>query len=198
MKAVIFDFDGVIHNTLNLAYGINKEMFGNNLSLEKYKDIFNGNIYKHEAITEEASNKFFELQKKEFDNLRIEESIKKELLKLKDKYMLFIISSNEEDTLNIYLKNNNILNIFDRVLGVETHKSKIEKFKILFEEYNFDKGNCIFVTDTLGDILEANKLGVNTIAVDFGFHERSRLEKGFPKKIISNFDEIFSYVENLN
>jgi len=196
MKAIIFDFDGVIHDTLEIAYNINKTMSEDELSLEEYKDIFNGNIYKHKSIDQESVDKFFELQKKEFENLEIERDIKEELLKLKEKYELFIISSNKEETLNNYFENNNILHIFNKVLGVETHKSKIEKFKILFEEYDLDAGNCVFVTDTLGDILEANELGIDTIAVDFGFHERHRLEKGNPKRIVSSFNEILLCVKS--
>ena len=42
----------------------------------------------------------------------------------------------------------------------------------------------------LGDLLEAHKAGIKSIAVDFGFHERERLEKGNPAKIISDFSEL--------
>ncbi|MBT6690622.1 HAD family hydrolase [archaeon] len=195
MKAVIFDFDGVIHDTLDIAYGINRKVSKNDISLDEYKDIFNGNIYKDKTITPESYSEFFELQRKEFEDLEIKEDIRNELLKLKDEYELFIISSNEEVVLNNYLENNDILHLFERVLGVETHKSKIEKFKILFDEHGLDENNCVFVTDTLGDILEANKVGVGSIAVDFGFHERHRLEKGNPKKIVSSFEDILPCVK---
>ena len=40
-------------------------------------------------------------------------------------------------------------------------------------------------------------VGVKTIAVDFGFHERERLEKGNPFKIVSSFDEMLKVIENM-
>lgn len=68
---------------------------------------------------------------------------------------------------------------------------------MLFNKHDFNNEDCIFITDTLGDILEANKVGVKSIAVDFGFHERERLEKGNPFKIISNFKDIRKIIENI-
>jgi len=195
MKAVIFDFDGVIHDTFDLAYKINTEVLGYKLSKEKYRDFFNGNIYDRPEINEEGAKTFFEKQNEAFEYLRIEESMKIFLKSLSEKYLLFIITSNQEKTLDTYFRNNNFLNIFTQIMGMETNYSKVEKFKIFFEKYKLKKEECVFVTDTLGDILEANKVGVKTIAVDFGFHERERLKKGNPYKIVSSLDEIEKIID---
>lgn len=197
MKFIIFDFDGVIHDTFELAYKINVEVLGNCLTREDYRDFFNGNIYDHVKVTKKNSEKYFKLQNKLFESLKIEENVKKNLMKLAEKYTLFIISSNQKKALDIYFQNNNFINVFKEVLGQEAHKSKVEKFKLLFDKYGFDSENCIFVTDTLGDILEANKIDVKSIAVDFGFHGRDRLEKGNPFRIVSTFNEILETVENM-
>ena len=201
MKAIIFDFDGVIHDTFELAYGINVEITGGKITKEKYRDFFNGNIFERkvdDAEKEEVSiKKFYELQNEAFKLLKLEENIKKNLKKLSGQYPLFIVSSNQEAALNTYFQNNNFVNVFKEVLGAETHRSKVEKFKYLFEKYSLKREDCVFVTDTLGDILEGNKVGLRTIAVDFGFHERERLEKGEPFKIVSSFDEISETIEEL-
>lgn len=197
IKAVIFDFDGVIHDTMELAFNINKIIFPG-LTINEYKDFFNGNCYEHEKITPEAAKKYFKLQENEFKNLKIEREIKNELLKMKDKFNLFIVSSNSGMTLNNYFENNDILHIFKEVLGVESHKSKIEKFKLLMDKYNLNRDNCIFITDTLGDILEANKVDLRTIAVDYGFHERERLKQGKPLMILSGFKEILPAINKID
>jgi len=197
MKTIIFDFDGVIHDTFDLAYKINVGIFGENFTEEKYRDIFNGNIYKNIEVSKKNSDNFFKLQNEAFKYLKIDENIKKNLEKLSKEYPLFIISSNQEEALNTYFQNNICVHIFKEVLGLETHKSKIEKFKYLFKKYNLKAEDCIFVTDTLGDILEGNGVGVRTIAVDFGFHKRDRLEKGKPFKIVSSFDEMVGIINNM-
>jgi len=198
MKFIIFDFDGVIHDTFELGYKTNMKVLGDDLTEDGYRNLFNGNIYDKVEITEENLRQFFEILSEAFKLLKIEENVKANLTKLAKKYSLFIISSNQEETLNIYFQNNNKTHIFKEILGYETHKSKVEKFKILFEKYGFGPKDCIFVTDTLGDIIEGNKVGVKTIAVDFGFHDRSRLEKANPFKIVSSFDEIVETINELN
>jgi phosphoglycolate phosphatase-like HAD superfamily hydrolase len=80
--------------------------------------------------------------------------------------------------------------IFLGIYGFQTHKSKVEKFKLIFENFRLKKEECVFVTDTLGDIIEGNHVGIKTLAVDNGYHERERLEKGKPFMIVSSLDEI--------
>ncbi|MFA6183494.1 MAG: HAD-IA family hydrolase [Parcubacteria group bacterium] len=201
MKAVVFDFDGVIHDTYELAYQINVEILGGSLTREQHRDFFNGNMFERVIVDKEKekieSENFYKLQNEAFKHLEIDENIRKNLEKLSKKYSLFIISSNQEKALNSYFKNNKFTHIFKEILGSETHQSKVEKFKYLFEKYALVADDCIFVTDTLGDILEGNKVGVKTIAVDFGFHKRDRLEKGKPFKIVSSFDEIIEIISKL-
>jgi len=123
----------VIHDTFDLAYKINIEAIGEKLTEDEYRDFFNGNIFERIEITEENAKKFYELQNEAFKYLRLEDKIKINLEKLSEKYPLFIISSNQETALNIYFRNNNSTHIFKEILGMETHKSKVEKFKYLFK-----------------------------------------------------------------
>ena len=197
MKTIIFDFDGVVHDTFELAYSINVQMYGKELTRNDYRDFFNGNIFESKAVTKTDNETFFKLQEEAFKYLEIDEDIRENLEKLSKEHDLFIISSNQEYNLNTYFKNNDFTHVFKEVLGAETHRSKVEKFKYLFEKYDLSPQDCVFVTDTLGDILEGNKVGVKTIAVDFGFHERARLEKGNPYKIVSNFDDILQVISEV-
>ena len=201
VKTIIFDFDGVIHDTYEMAYQIDREVSGGDLTREQHRDFFNGNMFERVIADEEKekmdSDKFYELQNEAFKYLKIDEDIRKNLEKLSSEYDLFIVSSNWEDQLNMYFQNNNSTHIFKEVLGAETHRSKVEKFKYILKKYDLTADDCVFVTDTLGDILEANKVGIRTIAVDFGFHERYRLEKGNPFIIVSSFDRILEVIKEM-
>ena len=198
IKAIIFDFDGVIHDTFDLAYGIHKNL-NPKLSKEDYRSYFDGNLFEIVAKKplKEKPGKFRELEFEAFKKLKIEGEIRNVLQKLSKKYDLYIISSNTAKNLNMYFENNNFTNIFKEIFAMETHKSKSEKFKILFNKYGLDSDSCIFITDTLGDILEAKKAGVKSIACTFGFHEKERLEKGNPYKIVSSFDEIMKVITEI-
>ena len=128
--------------------------------------------------------------------MKIKNSIKNIILKLAQKYQLFIISSNETKNIADYLNKNSLKNVFSEILDADINKSKIEKFKILFNKYNLNSSNCIFITDTLGDIIEARKLNIKSVGVDFGYHNFKTLSRGNPFKIISDLTEIFDIINN--
>jgi len=73
---------------------------------------------------------------------------KLELEKLSQDYTLFIISSNREYSIEKYLCHHE-MEYFTEVLGGDFHKSKVEKFKYIFNKYDFSKDDCYFITDTL-------------------------------------------------
>jgi|SRR3989344_4990800 len=198
MDAIIFDFDGVIHNTFDITWSIYKKINPKG-SKESYRSLFDGNLFNTLDREEDKTKQeiFRKLESEAFKFLKLERKIKKELEVLNKSYDLFIISSNTKKNLKMYFENNNFTHIFKEILSSDTHKSKIEKFRILFNKYSLDSKSCIFITDTLGDILEAKKVGVRSIAVDFGFHDRGRLQKGNPLKIISNFKEIRKIIQEL-
>jgi len=196
VKAIIFDFDGVICDSKSLAKKILGDLYNKDLSEEEFAKIFDKNLFKSTKVSNEDSMNLINSQKDFFENLKIELKIKNELLKLKENYNLFIISSNSQNLLINFFENNNLSTLFTSIYGLETHKSKIAKFNILNKEFNLETKDYIFVTDTLGDILEANEAGVKTMAVDFGFHTRNRLEKGNPFKIISDLSQIGEILKN--
>jgi phosphoglycolate phosphatase-like HAD superfamily hydrolase len=163
-KAIVFDFDGVLHDTFDIGFKTNQAI-NPSVTIDNYKDSFNGNLYElKKELTLEDIKTFFAIQAREFDNLVMDEETKKELLKLKENHKLFIVSSNSEISLKKYLERSNLPN------------------------------ECIFVTDTLGDLLEAQKVAVKAVAVNYGFHEAERLKKGNPIAIISNLRELESFL----
>jgi len=199
LKAVIFDFDGVLHNTFNFHRAKIKEFTGKDISEDCYKDIHDGNFYENEdnLIRDTDWSKYVKYIHPEQSRLKIKDEIRDVLKELSKKYELFIISSGGSRNISDCLGNNGILNIFTEVLGLETNKSKIDNFKFILERHALKSDECIFITDTLGDILEANKVRVKTIAVDFGFHSKERLKRGEPYRIVSCFGELMPVIERI-
>ncbi|MBR9702094.1 HAD family hydrolase [Candidatus Pacearchaeota archaeon] len=196
MKAIVFDFDGVIADTYDFNMGLVKEV-GHNVSDEDFKAHHDCNCLEKPkiAFTGESYNNFLKkyleriTRVKSFFTLENIQAIKKIS-------SLYIISSTKEQSIKKFLDYNN-LSYFDAILGYDFHKSKVEKFKYLLKKYNLKPDEVVFVTDTLGDILEANKVNVKTIAVDYGFHDLNRLKRGSPFEIVSNFDELLKVIKNM-
>jgi phosphoglycolate phosphatase len=68
---------------------------------------------------------------------------------------------------------------------------------MIFKEYGLEPKECAFVTDTLGDLREAKKAKVPTIAVTWGYHGKTRLKKGSPNLMIHDFEDLAEAVEKL-
>ena len=199
IKLIIFDFDGVIEDNYELNFQLSQKQFLG-ISREDHKKLFDGNV--HEIISKlkdkdtgfDFRTHFIEAKK----NLKTREEIKEVLFALAKEYTMGIISSAKESGINHALNANKINECFSFVWGMETDKNKVHKFERVLEENKLRKEDCIFITDTLGDIREAKKVGIRTIAVDYGYHERERLEKGNPEVIISDIKELIPVIRRID
>lgn len=194
----MFDFDGVIEDNYELHFQMSeKKTIG--LTREEHRKLFEGNIHiEREKLKERDTG--FDLIKHFSDSKKtqiVTKEVAETLQKLSENYILGIVTSGYEYGVQDYLCNNNLTEAFSFVYGYETDKIKVHKFEKALKDFNIKKDECVFVTDTLGDILEAKEVGISSIAVDFGFHEKERLEKGNPIAIVSSFRELISAIKNL-
>ena len=198
IKIIIFDFDGVIINEYLTHYELSKKQI-RYLSEDEFKGLFEGNIHSEREKLKSRDTGFdikhhFDEHKKK---VLIEPEIRGTLKELSKKFILGIISSAKESGAIECIKKSQLEGVFSFVYGFETHKLKTEKFNLVFDKFNVSKNECLFVTDTLGDILEATKIGIKTVAVDYGYHDKKTLMKGNPIKIISNLSELKDVVKNI-
>lgn len=188
MKAIIFDFDGVIGDTKYLNYLIVKKI-NLDLSIEDFEKHHNGNVIEEPLF--EIPEDFFEIQRDEFTKNNLFPLLD-EIRYLSDKYLLFMVSSGREDNLMNFLKLGEINNCFKEVLGRDFSSSKVKKLQYLLDKYNLSKDDCLFVTDTIGDLKEANMVGIKSVAVSWGYHGEDLLRTERPFKIIRDFEELRS------
>ncbi len=117
LKAVFFDFDGVIHNTFDFHRNKVTEFTGIDLSEDEYKDMHNGNFYDHKinklkGVNWSAYPKYIHA---EHSKLEMEQEIKEALCALHKRYRLFIVSSGGGPRIVDYLKNNGVDQLFTEV-----------------------------------------------------------------------------------
>ena len=200
-KLVLFDFDGVIADTLELSYKIHKDANGK-LSWEKYQTFSEGNFHEMigKYVREESytiPQNFYELYEKNLNIISIHEIIRDAILKLEEKYRLSIISSSNTSYISNFLKKENIFNCFDDILGLDVHTDKIFKINSLLKKYEIEKINSIFITDSLGDILDCNNCGIRAIGVTWGINKKETLEKGRPVMIIEDPRFLLETIQNV-
>lgn len=122
-----------------------------------------------------------------FDKYKLYDNVKEELTKLKEKYILIILSDNWPCVIQ-YLKEYEIYNLFDKIYvssiyGVE------KKDKVFFDypikDFNIKKGEAIFIDDNESLLDIAKEKGLDVRLMD---RENKILDSKY--KIINTLDEI--------
>ncbi|OGI73811.1 hypothetical protein A3D42_03275 [Candidatus Nomurabacteria bacterium RIFCSPHIGHO2_02_FULL_41_18] len=196
-KLVLFDFDGVLVDTLIMSYEISKEV-DNDLSMPAFKSLFDGNIFhslnNHPTIKQHPD--FFGRYAEKLREFTIPQSLKDLVRKLREEYQLAIVSAIPTHLINEILNRENAL-FFADVLGGDIHTSKVYKIKILLEKYAIASQNAVYTTDTVGDVLEARECGVKAVAVAWGFQEEATLQKATPAKIVHTPEALLEAVKEI-
>lgn len=206
-KVIIFDMDGVIFDTINFSKKNFMQVYPG-ITDKMYKDIFCGNFYdevkKYSNIriveTEEEKTIRQKLYTETKSRAPIFKGIKELLEELNENGYILVLGTGAHDRNCLsLLEYSNIAGLFDLIATAEFSKSKVEKFKLIQKKYNLSKDNILFITDTLGDIKEADISGILTVAVTWGFHDREyfALEKHDNLvKIVDNVKELSDYIKD--
>jgi phosphoglycolate phosphatase len=196
-KIVVFDFDGVVVNTFEIYASISRELNPEiNLSDKKLRSFFEGSVLDAPIFKNSKLNLFSKKYKPKLLQLPTVTKIKQAIKTLARDHTLIIVSSANSLIIKKYLKKQGLLEQFDSVLGADIERSKVKKFKTLLKKYKVNLNEIIFITDTLGDIIEARKAGVKSIAVTWGYHTKATLGKSNPHKIITKPSKLIESIKN--
>ena len=197
-KFVLFDFDGVIANSYAVARETAQKMCAR-ITDEEYRGLFEGNVYeRHEAFLSpehgpecDHGMDWFSVFTPAFEErAKLFSGMREVIEKLSHSYVLIVVSSTLTSPIQGFLEKHHIGRYFSEVMGADVHTSKHEKIKMVFEKYGTSAPECIFITDTLGDMREAEAAGMRAIGVSWGFHTKETLMKGEPFRIVETPQEI--------
>ncbi len=105
-------------------------------------------------------------------------------------HTLCLNTSASEKTCFPSLERHGLLDLFDFLGTKEISTKKTEKFQMIKDKYDVDSTGMIFITDTLGDIREADHSGVPTIAVTWGIHDRQYFNREPHDNLIAIVDSV--------
>jgi len=205
IKAIIFDFDGVLAESMNVkteAFAKLFEKFGSEIvekvvkhhiengGISRYKKIrYYYSEYLNKKLDEEEVNKIA----KDFSKLVLERVIKsawvpgaKEFLdKNFKKIDFFVASGTPQEELNLIIEKRNMNKYFKKVYG--TPKTKPEIIKKIIRENKYDCKKIIFIGDTLSDCKDAEKTKIIFLG-----RVTTKDNSFFPEEVITfeNFKEL--------
>ena len=203
-KLLIFDYDGVIANSLDVLWEcfdkINKEdNFFPFKNKQEVTTLWDKNLF--ESVKELGINifklrkfykKWIDLAIQNNEKVRLFPGLKSILKKLSQDNFITIISSNDDEVICDFLERNGLINCFDLIFGTKKGKSKRKKLKSILNKFKISEDKTYFITDTIGDLKEIKEFGIKTVAVTWGYHDKNKLQKENPDFLIENPKELLN------
>lgn len=197
-KFILFDFDGVIVDSFAAAFEVNK-MLCPHITEDEYRRCFEGNIndyWQAPTHTEKCRQDidFFDGYIPRLKEVKIIPEMLKIIKTFSRLYTLIIVSSTLTSPIHELIKRYHAIPYFTEIMGNDVHASKVEKIKMIFSKYSAGPNQCVFITDTLGDMRESSQTGVGSIGVSWGFQKRETLLKGNPFRIVEKPKELLTAI----
>ncbi len=200
-KIVIFDYDGVLVNTLPMWFDLTA-IHNPGITYKYFQDLSNGNF--HETITDMSDKKKYviapdnaEQHRTWLRNIEITPELQDLIIDVSKECSLHVVSSGLTANIIEHLERVGLREYFQSIRGFDVHTSKIAKINDILREEKVDYKHAVFITDTLGDIREGNVCKVYSIGVTWGLHDRETLEKGEPYRIVDTVSELKQVIESI-
>lgn len=206
IKAIIFDYDGVIVDSfVNIfdIYKIISKKFNLKMprSLDKFRSVY-GYDYHHchrnlglKYEFEKEVQEIFNREKVKSDS-KLFKGIDIVLKTLSEKYYLFVVSNSISEDVNNKLQKYDIAKYFKGIFGRhEVNHRKSEIVNNILKEYNFDKDEIISIGDRTIDYDIAKEIGIrdeNILIVEYGWgYDKDKVKVKYKiKKPIDIIDAI--------
>jgi HAD superfamily hydrolase (TIGR01549 family) len=200
-KTLIFDFDGTLVDSMQL-YVRSFNKIGTDFGLPQ---INSSNLQEMKQASIQDSMKKYGIGplklakliaavnkdiKQEIATVEFFPKMKPLLVKLAKKYQLGILTSNNVENVNDFLKKQQFENVFDFVYASKNLFGKDKVLSGLLKKYRLNKEEVLYFGDEVRDIEACQKMPIKIAAVTWGFNEKSLLASKKPSYLFSSPDEI--------
>ncbi|OGQ22289.1 MAG: hypothetical protein A3I05_06775 [Deltaproteobacteria bacterium RIFCSPLOWO2_02_FULL_44_10] len=204
---LIFDFDGVIADSLNLyqqlVYDRLIALEYNFLqSPEDLQALFETNViygFQKRGVHQHHINEILlELDKaSETNHISLFEGIPEFFQNIELKTTNSIVSSNTTLTINRILTSHSLTSHFTDILGGDGATNKVDRIHFLLEKSSLEKNRTFYIGDTIGDMKEAKLAGITAIGVTWGLHSEQKLRDARADYILHSPKHLADFIHTL-
>lgn len=193
MKAVIFDFDGTIVDSLAAIIRVLEDVTGakkplseaeveklENLSMWQVARAMKLPLYKVPIIIFRGRHMFHSHMR----SVRVHPGMAELIEMLHQKVPLFVLSTNRTNNIEKYLTWHGLEGFFTRIYGEASPLSKVRKMRELLTREGLDSADVWCVGDEIVDIKSARKLGMHVAAVTWGYSSKEGLAAHAPDQLL--------------
>ena len=178
---ILFDFDGVIAQTFNMCFDIIHQA-NQSETKQIFKQRFTNNMSSQEItnLASSAGIDFFSEYSNKILDQPLTNGIVDGLEFISENFTTILVSSTTSPPIKKYINHHNLTKYFSALFCNDIPTTKSEKFQIIIKHFNTEPSECVFITDTLGDIKEAHKVKIPSIGVTWGYHDEVMIRSGNP------------------
>lgn len=110
-----------------------------------------------------------------------------------NQHKLAIATTNSSQNVNLFLTQHGLSNLFHAVYGVDTPGSKAHKIALARER--FGEESVYMIGDALSDVRAAMEAGVASIAVTWGHQSLETLLRGEPDYVVNSPNSLIEVIE---
>jgi HAD superfamily hydrolase (TIGR01509 family) len=206
LKAVIFDYDGVIVNSLEVNFQIYNDIcreLGKPTftSIQKFTAMLNGNwrdFWKDIGIITDkekliAAHLYKEGIFRLWNKIPLTEGMDKIIPEMGKKYRLGIVTNTHKNFILDKLRECNILIHFDAIIdwfSVSKRKPHPDQLISCMKELESTPEETVYIGDMEDDIMAGKNAGVKTMAVSWGWHSVEKLKRCNPDMVAEKPEDI--------
>ncbi|MBI3166524.1 MAG: HAD family hydrolase [Chloroflexi bacterium] len=207
MALVIFDYDGVLADTLDDLIHFGQEAC-NQLGVKHVvtkDDLSNLEVMSFATygracgVPESLIDKFVKISLNLFAEKEsppaIFDGLSEVISHLSAHHKLAIVTTNTSQNVHAFLAKHGLDSLVHAVYGVDTPGSKAQKISLARERFVKNDEAVFMIGDALSDVRAAKEAGVTSIAVTWGHQSLETLLRGEPDYVINSPHKLFEVIE---
>lgn len=213
MIRVLFDLDGTIIDSFEgITKCVQYALKSQGVEVESQEELrdyigppLKYSFQKHYDFDDETTDKLIRTYRERFDETGIFENelypgVEEALRELKNRgYKIALASSKPENACRRILDQHGLLNYFDEVVGASTDGRISTKESVLLEVLHrmelSSPREAVLIGDTVFDVEGARQVGMDCIAVTYGFGSREDLRQAGAACICEDLEEVVRKIE---